>query len=178
MDYKYPKASLKYLLAGAIAGLVMANSAKADMLEHIKWITDNSNMEYSGEPLPTVKHMSYPLMEINVFGEQNVAQCEFSPDCELPELLAYYDHDTNEMVFPDGADPDAWESQHIVIHELYHYLQYLNYGEPSCVQLYEKDAYKAHWKWVEEHEHPAEEPNWLFVYMLEMACADPYGYGR
>jgi len=47
----------------------------------------------------------------------------------------------------------------------------------DCVQSLEPVAYKLHAKWMDQVDHPAEKPNDLFVFMLEMSCRDHHGAG-
>lgn len=155
--------------------VLWGTTTRADerFMPYIDWIVEHSELEYHGQPLPDVEIVSPALLEILVFGELTVARAEQSGNT-LPTVLGSYDHERNVMMFPDDVDP--WTQEDVLVHELYHYLQYANYGDTDCVQKYERPAYKAHWQWVEDHglTEQYEEPNWLFVYMLEMACNPEY----
>lgn len=165
MTYKH------YIVVTAMAVTLFAHHAKADerLLPYIDWITDNSELEYNGEPLPDVTVVDYALLEVLTYGDQTVAQAEYEGR-DLPEVHAIYRHDENDIVFPDTVSP--WEEEEVIVHELVHFLQYMNREPPECVQSWEKQAYDLHWQWVEETGYDAEEPNWLFVFMLEMSCQD------
>ena len=154
--------------------LMSCLSASADerFLPYINWITENSELQYNGEPLPTIEVMPYKWLELEVYGPDNVARAEFN-GTELPEVRGAYNHEENVMMFPEGRD--VWEQEDVILHELVHFLQYVNGDVPDCIQQLERPAYELHWKWVEDHGREADfvEPNWLFVYMLEMACMEP-----
>lgn len=181
-DYEPPKnlwASLRmaivYLLLGLVFMLVMANkgSANEKWQEYIDWITENSDLTYNGEELPELVFMPYKVLEVEVYGPEQVAQAEYQ-GYELTPIRGAYFHDRNWMVVPEGADL----AEDVLVHELVHFLQYLQ-DTPECIQELEKPAYKLHWQWVEEHDLTDKyaEPSWLFVYMIEMACRQsPYDY--
>lgn len=170
---------MKHLaIVGAVTvGILLAASARAEsnLMEYIDWIVGNSDLTYDGQPLPELVELPYALLEIEVYGPDAVAQCEYQ-GCKLTNVRGAYFHDRNQMAVPDGFVLE--DNEDVIVHELYHFLQYLG-DVPECHQLLEKPAYKAHWEWVKAHglEEKYEEPSWLFVYMLEMPCsASPYDY--
>lgn len=154
-------------------------SSMADQrfLPYIEWLVANSDYEYNGEPLPTIEFMSAPLMAITVYGEATVAQSEMN-GTELPNIQGIYLHDRNAIVFPEGTDP--WAQEDTIVHELYHFLQYVNHDgvQPDCLASWERPAYEIHWEWVEAHGKTDlyTEPNWLFVLMIELSCTQPHMY--
>lgn len=172
---------MRYLAAGIVLlSTLVASSAYANekWLEYIDWIVEHSDLTYNGEELPELIYMSYPLLEITVYGDQAVAQCEFQDGCTLPDIRGAYLDDTNQMVLPEGANLD--DNEDVLVHETVHFLQYLG-DVPECHQRLEKPAYQLHWQWVEEHDlqEKYNEPNWLFVYLLEMPCERyDYDYAR
>jgi hypothetical protein len=167
---------MRYAILTFICALLTSQvHADERFLPYIDWLTANSNYQYNGEALPTITFMSVPLMAITVYGETTVATAELN-GTELPEIAGIYMHDVNQIVFPEGVNP--FEREDTLVHELLHFLQYVNLPEPDCVGLWEREAYELHWQWVEEHGKTAEyiEPNWLFVFMIEMSCTNPYEY--
>lgn len=169
--------ALALILCGLAVSVLSASTTRADerFMPYIDWIVEKSDLEYNGEPLPTLEVVPYALLQIIVFGELTVAKSE-QTGTTLPNVKAAYDHDRNVMLFPDTTDP--WSNEDTIVHELFHYLQYVNLGEPDCIQSYERPAYEAHWAWVMEQglaDH-YEEPNWLFVYMISLACQPEYIY--
>lgn len=164
---------MKTLLSLLLVLLASTSNADERLMPYIEWITENSELEYNGEPLPGVVTMDYALLEVLTYGDQTVAQAE-RDGRDLPQVHGIYRHDTNNLVLPDTSDP--WQEEEVLVHELVHYLQYLNREPPDCVQEWERQAYELHWQWVQEHDYDAEEPNWLFVFMLQMSCRDMHPY--
>ena len=166
---------MKNLLIPLLAVFATASiSAQADerYLPHIEWLVQNSDLEYNGEPLPTIRQMPYPELEVTMYGAEAVAQAEHQ-GYTLDLIRGGYDHTKNEMLYSDDVDPWDEANADIMVHELVHFLQYLK-GEPECMRSLEKPAYKLHWKWVVEHglEDTFIEPNWLFVFFLEQSCTN------
>lgn len=151
--------------------LLSTHSVRADerMMPFIEWIVANTEYEYNGEPLPTIVQMPYAWLEVEVFGPENVAQAE-ADGRKLPEINGAYNPETNEMLFPDTVNPWSWDVADTLLHETVHFLQEVNGQTAECPGLNEREAYELHWQWAQEVGHPTDEPNWLFVYMLEMAC--------
>jgi len=157
--------------------LVFPLQAFADerFMPYIEWLVDNSEYEYNDEPLPTVEIMPYAWLEVTVYTPEVVARSEQNGN-DLPIIRGAYDHERNVMMFPD--DSDWTQKEDVIVHELFHFLQYINGDVPDCLQKMERPAYDAHWQWVQAHGKTDvyEEPNWLFVYMIEMACHERYDY--
>ena len=143
---------------------------------YVQWIVDNSDFEYNGEELPTVKRIPEDWLEIYAYGDQAVADAERKGNV-LPNVLALYDNKSNQIILPEGFDLNDFSKHHIIVHELVHYLQNIN-GEydteqaKRCIQSLEPEAYRLHTKWMDEVDHPAERPNELFVALLTMSCID------
>lgn len=151
--------------------LLVGSQVRADerFLPYIKWLTENSELQYNGEELPTIKYLPYKWLELEVYSPETVAQAERN-ESELPKIRGAYNDERNEMLLPEDFN---WEtSEDVIVHELVHFLQHTNGQEPECIQELEPPAYKLHWKWVEDTGYEAEEPNWLFVFLLVMACSD------
>lgn len=163
------------ILTFIFALLTTPVQADERFLPYIDWLVANSNYQYNGEALPTIEFLPYKVLEVEVYGPEQVAQAEMN-GTELPRIEGAYNDDENVMWFPEGTDP--WSREDTIVHELFHFLQYINGESNECVPALERPAYEAHWKWVEEHGKTDvyEEPNWLFVFMLEMACRNPYEY--
>lgn len=161
----------------ALVMLSLCAPAHADerFLPYIDWLVANSEYEYNGEELPTIEVRPYAWVEVMVYGPDTVAQAEQNGS-ELPEVRGAYLHDKNVILFPEGVD--VWEREDVIVHELYHYLQHINGHIEDCLPLMERPAYEIHWEWVEAHGREAdfEEPNWLFVFVLEMSCYERYMY--
>lgn len=160
------------LVALAASMLLAASMSKADerMMPYIDWLIANTDYEYNGEELPTVKHMSEQMLMIYGYGEQRVAQAEFKGSYLAP-ILGLYDDEENVIMLPDTHDLMDFEIGHIVVHELVHYLQTINgFDDHGCKQNSEPEAYRLHEQWMDEHDHPADRPNALWVMMIATAC--------
>lgn len=156
-----------------ICALVVSTPASANdtWLGYIDWLVDNSEYEYNGEPLPTVEYHSPAMLQILIYGEEHVAQAELN-GWNIPDVWGAYNDGV--MYLPEGADYEHPHTIVTVVHELYHFLQDINGVTAHCSGLLEREAYKLHWQYAVEHELDVEEPNWLFVAMLEMSCYEPH----
>ena len=164
---------LKILALSCFITLSFAATTKADerFMPYIEWIVENSDMEYNGEPLPTLDIMPYDLLQIEVYGAEQVAQAEYQ-GYELAPVLGGYDDENKRMMFPDTGD--VWEMQDVMVHELYHYMQDINGTMTDCPGDSEVEAYKLHELWMDEHNVEGERPNLLWAVMLQMACQEHY----
>lgn len=145
---------------------------------YIQWIVENSELEYNGEPLPSVVVVSNGYLKILAYGEITVAQSELNGTV-LPDIVALYDHENNNIVVPDTLDLYDWNNHHVIVHELVHYLQDINgyYELPEYVECrvkLENLAYELHVAWMDEVDHPGERPNQLFLFMLLNSCRDTH----
>lgn len=159
--------SLALLLAGSMA------RANNDWLGYINWITEQTDYEYHGEPLPELVFYSQAYLQILVYGEDQVARSEFS-GTNLPEVMGAYLHTENQMLLPEGVDLSDHMVIATVVHELVHFLQHINGVESECAGELEPEAYRLHWAYAQEHGLEVEEPSWLFVALLQMSCYDHY----
>lgn len=166
---------MKHILIALTALLMSHQYASADerLMPYIEWIAANSSLEYNGEPLPTVKTVDYRVLEIYAFGAEFVAQAE-REGRELFEVHGLYHKDTKEIWFPDGVDP--YEDKPTLVHELVHWMQDISGTLKDCAGANEREAYELHWQWVQETGYDAEEPNWLYVFMLAMSCEEAMHY--
>lgn len=168
--------NMKMMKLFALCALLVTpigSHADERLLPYINWLTENSALEYNGEPLPEVAGINYAILEIMAHGERAVAAAE-KEGRELFPVHGVYDHFKKKILFPEDVDP--WTDEDTMVHELVHYLQDINGTLDECAGNNEKEAYTLHWKWVEEHGYEAEEPNWLYVFMLAMACEEHHTY--
>lgn len=172
---------MKYLLTALLISFASPLYANPVFKEYVEWIVNNSDFEYNGEELPTVKRIPKEWMEVYAYGGETVADSE-KQGTTLPEVLALYDNENDQMIIPEDLDLNDFGNHHIVVHELVHYLQDINgYYETKdaqdCPQSLEPPAYELHVKWMDEVDHPGERPNELFVFMLSMACEEHFHGG-
>lgn len=159
---------MRLLIVALLALWPASSMADERLIPLLDWIVERTDYTY-GDTLPTVRQEPYAYVEVNVYGPEVVAQAEHNGR-ELNEIHAYYNHDEDTIVFPDHVDPWSFEQRHTMVHELVHWLQDINGNLADCAGENEMEAYKLHWAWAQEHDHPSEEPSWLYVFLLQMAC--------
>lgn len=159
---------MKQFVCSLIACLV-AWSVQADerFLPHITWITENSPMEYNGEPLPRVEYVSQGILQVMAYGDQAVAQAEHQGR-QLPKVLATYD----EYMIYVVDDMTFTEQPWVLVHELVHYLQDVNGTTQACVPANEPQAYKLHAEWQRQHGYEVNQANIFYGLTLALACFD------
>lgn len=152
-----------------------ASNASETMQSYVDWLDENTQLEYNGEPLPTVEYLSQDMLQILHYGDEQVAQAEYHGH-QLFDILGLYNQETNVIMVPNGTDIDSSEYAPIMVHELTHFLQSVNgkYEETDCYPSLEPPAYRAQWDWIQAHNHDGEEPNWLWVMLLDMRCRNPH----
>jgi len=167
-----------------IAFLIMAASplyANPVFEKYINWLVTNSDFEYNGEELPTVKRIPREQMQVYAYGSETVAESEKS-GTTLPGILALYDDINNQFILPEDLDINDYKNHHIIVHELVHYLQKINgdYNTPEaeeCITSLEPIAYELQLKWMDDVDHPGQQPNKLFLFMLSRACKEHFHGG-
>ena len=166
---------MKQALA-AMMLLLLSTEAHANQTfeRYIQWIVNNSELNYNGEPLPTVETVPADQMLIIAYGADVVADAE-NRGVKLSSVIALYDNQNDRMIIPDTVDLTDWNNHHIIVHELVHYLQDINgyYELPkyaACQTALEELAYNLHVKWMDEVNHPGIRPNALFIHMLLANC--------
>ena len=149
--------------------------------KYINWLVTNSDFEYNGEELPTIKRIPREWMQVYAYGPETVAESEKS-GTTLPEILALYDDINNQFILPEDLDINDYKNHHIIVHELVHYLQKINgdYNTPEaeeCTTSLEPIAYELQLKWMDDVDHPGQRPNELFLFMLSLACKEHFHGG-
>lgn len=142
---------------------------------YIQWIVDHSELEYNGEPLPTIRVVTEQQIVIMAYGEETVTTAN-NRGRSLPGIVALYDHEFNQLIVPDTLDLADWNNHHVIVHELVHYLQDINgyYQLPEfvvCRVGLEELAYNLHVQWMDEVDHPAQRPDGLFLALLLSSCS-------
>lgn len=166
---------MKYVAALLMLLLTSKQVHSNEVFEnYIQWIVNNSNLEYNNETLPGVRYVSADELLIIAYGSDSVQQA-VDTGVELPNIIALYDHNHDTLIVRNTLDLDNWENHHIIVHELVHYLQDINghyqlHEYRVCQQKLEKLAYTLHIKWMDEHNHPGQRPNALFLHMMFSNC--------
>ena len=127
---------------------------KALILALLVWITSNSDLEYKGQPLPTIYQEAEPReLYLIVYGELHEGW-------ENTEIVAAYNHGNNTIYFRrGGVDLTTFQGKGDLVHELVHYLQYLSgsYSRVGCIRQLEPRAYHIQARYLKEHGDPSEE---------------------
>lgn len=172
---------MKYILAIILFVFATPLYANPVFEEYVNWITENSDFEYNGETLPTLKKIPNDQLRVYAYGDDAVTEAEQNGS-QLPEIIALYNHDTNQIIVDDKFELEDFTKHHIIVHELVHFLQLINghYDTPEyikCKTSLEPIAYELHTKWMDEVNHPGERPNGMFLFFLSMACKEHHGAG-
>lgn len=136
------------------------------MIEMIDFITKRTNYEYQGEPLPLVKLK--PVDELC----QAVYSSETLKKIDACTVAGYYDPAIETIFIADESGPymvDEYFFETVLIHEMVHYLQYLNGTDHivSCINELETDAYYIQKEYVEYMNYPAEQkPDPMFAMIV------------
>ena len=146
------------------------------MLDMIEFIEKNSKYEYNNEKLPYV--------QIRTIDE--LCQAVYPPDVyesikDDCAIAGYYDHNLNAIFIADESGPymvDEGFIETVLLHELVHYLQYLN-GEDEkvkCMRELEIDAFLLQDDYVLHKGYPEEQrPDPLFAAIVSTCPSnDPF----
>lgn len=141
---------------------VKAQVSWSDSARIITWLTDNSDYEWNGEPLPKVKFETIENMCITLFPEGVPDPCNIG---------GYYNDETNEIFIATTPTEHMVEERYeesVLVHELVHFLQKINgtYETIECRRGLEKDAFHLQDKYIDEFGLPEElhnDPLWALV---------------
>lgn len=160
------KYSLIFVLS-LISSPLYATSSEI-MLGMIEWIEKNSKYEYNEEKLP----------RIEIRTQEEICEVLFENPPKDCIALAYYDNNMNTIFIspvPIGGMVEEKFIEVVLLHELVHFLQYVNKEEQKvrCQNALELDAYKLQDKYIEEMGWPDEQrPNMLFAYVMSSCRED------
>jgi len=127
-----------------------------------------------GETLPRVEYMRRDILQIEYYGPQAVAQAEVN-DHYLAPVHAMYDPLETRMVLPDDFELETHE--YMVVHEMVHHCQYREIAKPeeTCGAMLEREAYRIHELWLDEHDKEGVRHDPLWLMMAEAHCKNPHG---
>lgn len=140
---------------------------EAKMLELINWIIDESAIyEYNDEPLPKIVYATQEQLGAYFYGLDNYLENE---DKLISIEGIFRSADEGTIFLLDDFDWESGSTMDVVVHELVHYLQYINGMTFSCSVAGELDAYKFQTIWLMDNPLPnRREPSFLMaVYILE-----------
>jgi len=152
--------------------LLISTPALADtsatMLEMIDFIVERTDLEYNGESLPSIEIKTPQQLCEDVYSVAVLAEME---TCSI---AGYYNDHTSVIIIsntPVGNMVLTGFFEVVLIHELVHYLQFLNnvHLKVECRQKLEADAYRIQREYVEHMGLPVEQkPNPLFTLFASM----------
>ena len=140
------------------------------MLEYVGWIVSNSDFEYQGEELPSITFLDTVDLQKMQYSEERFAELT-QTGASLPEIVALYDRHQNQILFNTNLDFDTWKNDHVIVHELVHYLQMVNQTPYNCSLELEPEAYALQIQWQDEVGHPGERPDAMQLLMLNIGCS-------
>ena len=155
------------LLVASVAGAVDRETEEKIMLEHIEWLVENGGFEYNNEPLPKVVYATEEQLTAYFYGLDTYLE-------EGDDLMVV------EGIFQSGGEGTIfllntfdWNNiadLNVVIHELVHYLQYINGISYDCSVAAELDAYRYQTEWMMENPSSAIEPSYLMAIWIMETC--------
>ena len=162
-----------FILSFVFAKTAYAESIEeAKMLELINWIIDESAIyEYNDEPLPKIVYATKEQLGAYFYGLDTDLENE---DKLLPVEGICRSADEGTMFLLDDFDWESGSTMDVVVHELVHYLQYINGRTFSCSVAGEIDAYKFQSIWLMKNPIPNRQaPTFLTaVYIIETCIAE------
>lgn len=160
---------MKTLLTILLICFASVANANQTLLGYVNWLTQNSNFEYEGQPLPSIKVISKNAIQVLAYTQETIDSLKAKGQEPTP-IVALYDDTTDTIIVNEDFDIMNFEYHHILVHELVHYLQDINGITDDCIQNLESIAYELQEKWMDEVDHPADRPNALFVALIAAHC--------
>ena len=162
-----------FILSFVFAKTAYAESIEeAKMLELINWLVDESAIyEYNDEPLPKIVYATQEQLGAYFYGLDTYLENE---DKLFPIEGIFRSADEGTMFLLDDFDWESGSTMDVVVHELVHYLQYINGRTFSCSVAGEIDAYKFQSIWLMKNPIPNRQaPTFLTaVYIIETCIAE------
>lgn len=134
------------VLAAALAAFSLQASAKEyETMAHkaLQWIGENSDYNVDA-PLPAVRYVTQEDFWALFYGRMPKENEAFQT------YDGTYFPDTNVMWVLDESRGVPGETEHTIMHELVHYLQYKSGKEFECVGKREEEAYRLSDRYADE----------------------------
>jgi len=165
--FKIFVASLSLLVA-SVAGAVDRETEERIMLEHIEWLAeDSSTFEYNDEPLPAVVYATQDQLGAYFYGLDKWLQNQQ----DLVPIEGIFRSEGEGTIFLlDDFDWTSNEHIDVVVHELVHYLQYINDVSYDCSIAAELDAYKYQTYWMIDNPSSKPMPSYLMAIWIFETC--------
>lgn len=140
---------------------------EAKMLEIINWLVEESQIyEYNDDPLPKIVYATQEQLGAYFYGLDTYLENE---NTLIPIEGIFRSADEGTIFLLEDFDWGNGSTIDVIVHELVHYLQYINGITFSCSVAGELDAYKFQTIWLMDNPLPnRREPSFLMAtYILE-----------
>jgi hypothetical protein len=165
--YKILIASLSLLVA-SVAGAVDRELEEKVMLENIEWLAEeSSNLEYNGEPLPAIVYATQDQLSAYFYGLDKWVQ---NQEDLVPVEGIFRSEGEGTIFLLDDFDWESNEHLDVIVHELVHYLQYINDISYDCSIAAELDAYKYQTYWMMGNPSSKPMPSYLMAIWIFETC--------
>jgi len=158
-----------------LAGAPAAGSSEEIMLEMIDYIVSETELEYNGEQLPFVIVKSIDEICQDMLSPSDYEIFSRGGYCNY---AGYYDPTVRTIVVADEPVKYMVAEKYyetILVHELAHYLQYLNGADEhvQCRNELEADAYRIQNSWIDLKGYPEEQKTQGLFAKLNSMCGHP-----
>lgn len=156
-------------------GIINKYQKEKIILEHIQWIESNTTLEYNGEKLPKIEKLPRSNLIARFYNIDPNPEKHTDRDKRIlknSKIIALYSPDKDTMYFTKNFNVKDWETKHILVHELIHYMQDINGFELKnhCNNGLEAFAYHVQSKWQIENNHPLPRPSRILIARLIASC--------
>lgn len=138
------------------------------MLEHIDWIINNTSLyEYNDEPLPKIVYGTEEELTAYFYGLETYLE---QGDDLIPVEGIFQSEAEGTIFLLKGFDWYNTADLDTLVHELVHYLQYINEITYSCSVAAELDAYRQQTEWMNENPANDVQPSYLMAMWIMETC--------
>lgn len=163
------------ILTALICQLTFVQLAHADrsteekiMLEHIDWITNNNSLyEYNGEPLPEIIYGTQEQLTAYFYGLDTYLE---EGEDLIPVEGIFQSEGKGTIFLLNDFDWNNTADLDTLVHELVHYLQYINDITYDCSVAAELDAYRQQTEWMIENPANDIQPSYLMAIWIMETC--------
>jgi len=158
--------SLSLLIAG-VAGAVDRETEEKIMLEHIDWLVENGGYEYNDQPLPEVVYGTQEQLTAYFYGLDRYLE---EGDDLTPVEGIFQSEDEGTIFLLDDFNWYNTADLDTLVHELVHYLQYINEITYDCSVAAELEAYRYQTEWMMENPSDDIQPSYLMAIWIMETC--------
>jgi len=172
---KYISLTIIVIIFSLLIHQVDTQQRQEIVLKHVEWISSETFLDYNGEELPNIKKISREEMAIRFYGIDPDPKNQTKKDLQKinnSNIAALYHAGKNTMYFDTNFSVRDWDTRHILVHELVHFMQKVNgfYNSKYCKGTLEALAYGIQGKWQREKNHPGQIPSSALLKGLADTC--------